>query len=106
MLGFFTANVSESGFTPQNEQERVAQQVASYVTTHGGTIEFASAWIGNMEHESGLIPSRIQSDRLYDETLAMNPSIGGYAMGLGQWDMGRRVNLLTLAKEGKKIGKL
>ena len=102
VLGFFTANVSESGFTPQNEQERVAQQVASYVTTHGGTIEFASAWIGNMEHESGLIPSRIQSDRLYDETLAMNPSIGGYAMGLGQWDMGRRVNLLTLAKEGKK----
>ncbi|MDN3201708.1 phage tail tip lysozyme [Enterococcus faecalis] len=102
VLGFFTANVSESGFTPQNEQERVAQQVASYVTTHGGTIEFASAWIGNMEHESGLIPSRIQSDRLYDETLAMNPSIGGYAMGLGQWDMGRRVNLLTLAKEEKK----
>ena len=103
VLGFFTVDTTnDSGFDPQNEQERVAQKVASYVTSHGGTLEFAAAWIGNMEHESGLIPSRIQGDKVYNEALAMNPSIGGYAMGLGQWDSGRRVNLLKLAKTTNK----
>nr|WP_088271723.1 phage tail tip lysozyme [Enterococcus wangshanyuanii] len=89
-------------FTPKTDQEKVAYQVFQFVLSKGGTKEFASAWIGNMEHESGLIPSRIQSDLPYMEATAMNPSLGGYAMGLAQWDSGRRVNLLNYAKEQKK----
>lgn len=88
VLGFFTADTTnDTGSDPQNEQERVAQKVASYVNSHGGTLKFAAAWIGNMEHESGLIPSRIQGDNLYDESIAMNASVGGYAIGLTVGDV-------------------
>ncbi|MFD2307553.1 phage tail tip lysozyme [Enterococcus termitis] len=97
-----TESDTTTDFTPRTEQEKVAYQVLQYVEKNGGTKEFACAWIGNMEHESGLIPSRIQSDLPYMEATAMNPSLGGYAMGLAQWDSGRRVNLLNYAKEKKK----
>lgn len=95
-------STSTTDFSPQTEQEKVAFQVLQYVEANGGTKEFASAWLGNMEHESGLIPSRVQSDLVFDETMAMTPSIDGYALGLAQWDGGRRVNLITLTKEQKK----
>nr|WP_240424402.1 phage tail tip lysozyme [Lactococcus allomyrinae] len=52
--------------------------------------------------ESQLQPSVIQSHASFDETKAMNSSIGGYAFGLAQWDSGRRVNLLNYAKSQKK----
>lgn len=55
-----------------------------------------------MEHESGLIPSRIQSDLAFNSVWAFSPYIGGYALGLAQWDSGRRVNLLTKAQEETK----
>lgn len=97
-----TGKNDTTDFQPANDQEKVALQVYNFVLQNGGTKEFASAWLGNMEHESGLIPSRIQSDLPYMEATAMNPSLGGYAMGLAQWDSGRRVNLLNYAKEKKK----
>jgi hypothetical protein len=103
---FVIAGSSESDntvdFTPASEQEKVAFKVYQFVLMNGGTKEFACAWIGNMEHESGLIPSRIQSDLAFNETWAYNPSTGGYALGLAQWDSGRRVNLLNYAKETAK----
>lgn len=104
ILGFFgSADIGGgSGFDPKNEQEKVAKGIADFVTSHGGTIEFASALIGNMEHESGLNPARIQSDLAFNESVAYNPSAGGYGIGLGQWDSARRVNLLNLAKSSKK----
>lgn len=102
VIGFFSDDSGGGGFQPKNEQERTALAVLNYVKAHGGTTEFASAWLGNMEHESGLIPSSIQGHLPYDEMIAMNPSMGGYGMGLGQWDMGRRVSLLTLAKKSHK----
>lgn len=86
-------------FSPQTEQEKVAYQVYQFVLKNGGTREFACAWLGNMEHESNLIPSRIQSDLPFLEATAYNPSLGGYALGLAQWDGSRRVNMLTIAKE-------
>lgn len=89
-------------FSPKTEQEKVAYQIYQLVLSNGGTKEFACAWIGNMEHESGLIPNRIQSDLPFLATTAYNPTIGGYAIGLAQWDGGRRVNLLNLSKEKKK----
>ncbi|MTD40078.1 CHAP domain-containing protein [Erwinia sp. CPCC 100877] len=89
-------------FTPENDQEKVAYEIYQFVLKNGGTREFAAAWLGNMEHESGLIPSRIQSDLPFMDSTAYNPTVGGYAMGLAQWDSGRRVNLLNFAKEQKK----
>lgn len=89
-------------FNPQTEQEKVAYQVYQFVLSKGGTKEFACAWLGNMEHESSLIPSRVQSDLPYIESTALNPIIGGYGLGLAQWDSGRRANLVSLAKEKQK----
>lgn len=95
-------NNDTTDFKPANDQEEVALKVYDFVLKNKGTKEFASAWIGNMEHESGLIPSRIQSDLPFIDATAYNSSIGGYAMGLAQWDSGRRVNLLNTAKDNKK----
>lgn len=80
------AGVSEeedttTDFKQITEQEQVAYQVYQFVLKNGGTKEFASAWIGNMEHESGLIPSRIQSDLPFKEITAYNPALGDM-----QWD--------------------
>ncbi len=57
-------NGDTSTFDPLTPQEEVALEV-NFVQQQGGTKEFAAAWIGNMEHESGLIPSRIQSDLVF-----------------------------------------
>ena len=64
----------------------------------GGTDEGVAALMGNLQHESTLKADIIQSNQSYDETKAMNASLGGYAIGLAQWDSGRRVNLLNFAK--------
>lgn len=58
--------------------------------------------LGNWQGESRLQASAIQGGNAYNEATAMNPSVGGYALGLGQWDMGRRVGLLNYAKAQKK----
>ncbi|MBM7688445.1 phage tail tip lysozyme [Enterococcus ureilyticus] len=97
-----TGSSDTKDFTPKTDQEKVAFEVYQFVLKNGGTKEFASAWLGNMEHESGLIPSRIQSDLPFQDAIAFNPTLGGYAMGLAQWDSGRRVNLLNFAKTQKK----
>lgn len=102
ILGFFGTDTGSSGFQPQTAQERVAKEVADYVTGHGGTLEFAAAWIGNLECESGLNPAKIQGDLPFDDARAYNAAVGGYAIGLGQWDSGRRVHLLQIAKEQRK----
>ncbi len=91
-----------SSFQPVTPQEKVALEIVNFVQSKGGTLQFASAWIGNMEHESGLNPARIQSDLVFNPTIAYNSSLGGYGLGLAQWDSGRRVNLLNFAKEQKK----
>ena len=103
-LVVFSANQNgdASEFEPSTPQEQVALEIAHFVQEHGGTKEFAAAWIGNMEHESGLIPSRIQGDLPFHDIWAYNPKISGYALGLAQWDLSRRVNLLNQAKEQGK----
>lgn len=83
-------------------QAGVAKIVWDRVLKEGGTKQGAASLLGNMQEESGLDPTRIQSDRAYDETLAMDASVGGYAFGIYQVDLGRRVNLLKFAKEKHK----
>ena len=94
---------SEGNIDPNNPQAGVAKVVWDRVLKEGGTKQGAASLLGNMQEESGVDPTRIQSDRAYDEKLAMDSSVGGYAFGLYQVDLGRRVNLLHFAKEkGKK----
>lgn len=62
----------------------------------------AAAFMGNFYAESGYDPGAIQSGKAYDESKALNGSIGGYGFGLAQWDGGRRVALLDFAKSSKK----
>ena len=89
-------------FQATTPQEKVALEISNFVTKNGGSLQFVSAWLGNMEHESGLNPARIQSDLTFNSAWAFNPSINGYALGLAMMDGGRRVNLLNFAKEQKK----
>ena len=56
-------------------------------------VTIASAWLGNMEHESGLNPARIQSDLTFNSAWAFNPSTNGYALGLAMMDGERRVTV-------------
>lgn len=58
----------------------------------------AAGILGNMQAESGVDATAIQGGKEYDESRAMNGSIGGYAFGLVQWDGGRRVELIKFAK--------
>ncbi|MBS7576972.1 MULTISPECIES: phage tail tip lysozyme [unclassified Enterococcus] len=97
---FFGGNSTD--FQPQSEQEKTALAVYNFVLDKGGTSEFACAWLANLECESNLTSSRIQSDLLFDEKMALDPSIGGYGLGLPQWDKGRRVNFLNYA-ESKSV---
>ena len=85
-----------------NNATRKSARGIQFCYQNGGSLQFASAWLGNMEHESGLNPARIQSDLTFNSAWAFNPSTNGYALGLAMMDGERRVNLLNFAKEQKK----
>lgn len=56
-------------------------------------------WLmGNAGAESGMNPKRVQGDKEYNESTAKS-NVGGYAIGLWQWDGGRRPGLLKFADE-------
>lgn len=94
---------SNNNVNVNTTQQQVAKTIWDRALKEDGTKEGAAALIGNNQHESGgLIPSAIQSQASYDESKAMNGSIGGYGFGLAQWDSGRRVSLLKYAKSQKK----
>lgn len=102
MLGGALSQGDSSGIDPNDPKGHVAKQVWDRVLKEGGTKEGAAALLGNMQEESGIDPTRIQSDLKYDEKLALDASVGGYAFGLYQVDLGRRVNLLNHAKAESK----
>lgn len=81
-----------------------ATQIKNWIMKNvpGANLAGICGILGNWQGESSLQASEIQSGQAYDEATAMNPSVGGYAFGLGQWDMGRRVALLNYAKAQKK----
>lgn len=99
MVGGALSQGDSSDVAPNDPKSHIAKQVWDRVLKEGGTKEGAAALLGNMQEESGLDPTRIQSDLKYDEKLAQDASVGGYAFGIYQVDLGRRVNLLKYAKE-------
>lgn len=93
--------LSTDNFSPNGTMAQNALSVYNYLKPKGGTLEGIAAILGNFQQESSIDPTAIQSGQEFDDKLAYDPSLGGYALGVAQWDAGRRVNLLNYAK-GKK----
>lgn len=89
---------NSSSFSPQTEVQINALALYNRALLEGGNSNSACALAGVVQHESGIIPSTIQSNLPYNEVWATNPTMGGYGIGLAQWDSGRRVNLINYAK--------
>lgn len=100
--------VNESTSIKASEDaEKNAQKIYEYEMKHvdGAKPKAVAAHLGNMWVESAhtFNPKTIQGNNSFKESIANDPSVGGYAFGIAQWDSGRRVNLLKHAKkEGKK----
>ncbi|MDR0200262.1 MAG: phage tail-type lysozyme domain-containing protein [Streptococcaceae bacterium] len=95
-----SVSASTSSTPPVNGDSLTrAMQMYNYLKAKGGTINGISALLGNSQVETGSTfdPSIIQGGAAYNQSEAMNPSAGGYAFGLFQWDSGRRVNLINYA---------
>lgn len=120
----FANNCSQSGTTSVGETlptDRIeaGKTVASWLVntpfeTFGGkpmsSIQ-AAAMIGNMNTESGVQSTTVQTLSLSNpdyykecdnDCVLSWGSVGGKAIGLIQWDSGRRVNLVNYAKEQGK----
>ena len=78
-----------------------AKNIASALKKAGASGVGIAALLGTMQGESSLNPSAVQNGS-FNKTKAMDANIGGYAIGLAQWDSGRRVNLLNYATKQKK----
>ncbi|WP_242359020.1 phage tail tip lysozyme [Lactococcus petauri] len=94
--------LSTDGFNPKGTMAQNALAVYNYLKPKGGTLEGIAAILGNFQQESSIDPTAIQSGQSFEDKLAYDPSVGGYAIGLAQWDTGRRVNLLNYAKAKKE----
>lgn len=86
----------------EKNAETIFKEVKSKVK--GSTNKGVASLLGNIDKESaGTFSSKtIQSNNKYKESLAMDPSVGGYAFGFSQWDSGRRVNLIKFAEKQDK----
>lgn len=79
-----------------------AKNIANVLKKAGASGNAIAALLGTMQGESQLIPSKIQNGQSYEDGPANNPTVGGYAFGIAQWDSDRRVELLKYAKEQNK----
>jgi surface antigen len=101
---YLQATTINSDTNVPSDMVESATQIKNWIMKNvpGANLAGICGILGNWQGESSLQASAIQGGNAYNEATAMNPSIGGYALGLGQWDMGRRVALLNYAKAQKK----
>lgn len=97
-----STNISNS-----KNAEKNAMNIYKYAKKNvkGSTNKGIASWLGNINEESGgtFSSSTIQGGAKYKESLAKDPSAGGYAFGFAQLDSDRRVKLLEYAdKKDKK----
>jgi surface antigen len=88
------------------DAEKNAKTIYDYEKKHvkGSTAKGRAAHLGNLYIESARTfdPKTIQGNNSFKESIAKDPSAGGYAFGIAQWDSERRVNLLKYAKKKDK----
>jgi surface antigen len=101
---YLQATTINSDTNVPSDMVESATQIKNWIMKNvpGANLAGICGILGNWQGESSLQASAIQGGNAYDEATAMNSSVGGYAFGLGQWDMGRRVALLNYAKAQKK----
>lgn len=96
-----SSNISDS-----KDAEKNAMNIYKYTKEHvkGSTNKGIAAWLGNIHEESGgtFSSSTIQGGSKYKESLAKDPSAGGYAFGFAQMDSERRVKLIEYAEKKDK----
>ena len=110
LLGAFAGNQdscqsttsSNYNVTTSADKEAVAKSLHDNLKQAGYSEAGIAGYLGNTEHESGFDSGVVQGHKAFDESTAMNSGLSGYAIGLNQWDSGRRVNLLNFAKEQGK----
>lgn len=78
-----------------------AKNIASALKRVGASGVGIAALLGTMQGESNLNPSTVQNGP-FNKNKAMDATLKQYAIGLAQWDSGRRVNLLNYATKQKK----
>lgn len=80
-----------------------AKNIANVLKKAGASGNAIAGLLGNFHVETGgtFNPGIIQGGAKYNASTAMS-NAGGYAFGLGQWDKGRRVNLINYAKKHNK----
>lgn len=88
------------------DAEKNAKTIYDYEMKHvkGATSKGAASHLGNLYVESAhsFDPKTIQDNNAFKESIAKDPTTGGYAFGIAQWDSERRVNLLKFAEKKKK----
>jgi N-acetylmuramoyl-L-alanine amidase len=95
---FYDKSCSYSNATGNLTGNSIKEKIWNFLKQQGLTDEQAAGVMGNMQAESGFIPTRFQGDR------AFNPwdSASGNGWGLPQWDGGRRYS----APDKGVLGKL
>lgn len=105
--GCSVVDKSATNIKNSKDAEKNAKNIYQYAKKNvkGSTNKGIASWLGNINEESGgtFSSSTIQGGAKYKESLAKDPSAGGYAFGFAQLDSDRRVKLLEYAdKKDKK----
>ncbi|PTJ36438.1 phage tail tip lysozyme [Staphylococcus simulans] len=104
--GCTNVNENSSNIKVSKDGEKNAEKIYDYLIKNvdGSTPKSVSAHLGNMAVETGhtFDPKIVQGNNEYKEEIAKDESVGGYALGIAQWDSGRRVNLIKYAEKQNK----
>lgn len=97
---------NSSSISVSKDAMKNAEKIYEYEMKHvdGAKPKAVAAHLGNMDVESqhSFDPKTVQSGNEFKESIAKDGSVGGYALGIAQWDSERRVNLLKYAEKKNK----
>ncbi|EHT3670511.1 hypothetical protein KXP69_002282 [Staphylococcus pseudintermedius] len=104
--GCTVINENTTEIKVSKDGEKNAEKIYDYLIKNvdGANPKSVAAHLGNMAVETGntFDPKIVQGNNEYKEDIAKDESVGGYALGIAQWDSGRRVNLIKYADKQNK----
>lgn len=99
---------ASASVTSSKDADKNAEEIYKYLMSHvkGAKSKATAAHIGNMYIESARTfdPSTVQGGSKFNRSQAMS-NIGGYAMGIAQWDAERRPKMIKYVEEHSKSKK-